>query len=191
MKERIAESAFNQILKFGLRKFTIDDITADLGISKKTVYKYFDSKNQIIERVLDNYVDEELNKQTEVMAQTDSFHLRFEALVLPSGKKPIPTWLLAELQQYFPELWERCAGAIQITHNHIIQIYAEGIQNGEIRSEVPPAVIDLVVKNAIDGVLDYRFLAENDIGLLSALEGVKNMVLYGIVARDKNSGGEE
>lgn len=190
MKERIAESAFNQIIKYGLRKFTIDDITADLGISRKTVYKYFDSKNQIIQRVIDNYVAEELNKQTQVMAQTDSFRLRFEALVLPSGQKPIPTWLLAELQQYFPELWERCAQAIQITHDHIIQIYAEAIQKGEIRSEIPPAIIDLVVKNAIDGVLDYRFLAENDIGLSGALEGVKNMVLHGIIAQDKDSGGE-
>ncbi|MGI6434831.1 MAG: TetR/AcrR family transcriptional regulator [Syntrophomonadaceae bacterium] len=191
MREKIAESAINQILKFGLRKFTIDDITAELGISKKTVYKYFNSKNQLIEYALDNYLAAELNKQNQVMTLNKSFRKRFEALTSPANHKQIPTRLLAELQQFFPELWDKCEEVIQITRNQIIQIYADGIKNGEIRSEVHPAVIDLVVKNAIAGVLDYRFLAENDIGLIQALEGVKSMVLYGILVQDNDSGGRE
>lgn len=191
MREKIAESAINQILKFGLRKFTIDDITAELGISKKTVYKYFNSKNQLIEYALDNYLAAELNKQNQVMTLNKSFRKRFEALTSPANHKQIPTRLLAELQQFFPELWGKCEEVIQITRNQIIQIYADGIKNGEIRSEVHPAVIDLVVKNAIAGVLDYRFLAENDIGLIQALEGVKSMVLYGILVQDNDSGGRE
>lgn len=189
MKERIAESAFNQILKHGLRKFTIDDITADLGISKKTVYKHFDSKNQIVECVLDKYVAEELDKQEKVMASTQNFRERFEALVLPADQQPIPTQVLAELQQFYPELWDKCAEAIHITRNKILQIYAEGIKRQEIRDDVHPAVIDLVVKGAIDGVLDYRFLSENDIGLINALESIKKMVLYGIMLKNENDGG--
>jgi len=191
LRERIAESAFNQILKYGLRKFTIDDITTELGISKKTVYKHFSSKNEIIEYVLNKYVAEELNTHAQVMASTQSFRERFEALILPAKQKPIPTQLLAEIQQYFPELWDKCAEAIQITRNQILQIYAEGIQNGEIRSMIHPAVIDLVVKSAIDGVLDYRFLSENDIGMVHALEDVKSMILYGILVQTDNRGGGE
>lgn len=191
MRERIVESALRQILKYGLRKFTIDDITSDLGISRKTLYKHFDSKNQLIECVLDNYMAAELNQHNEIMASTTGFCERFEGLILPIGHKPVPTRLLAELQQYFPELWARCEEAVQITRNQIIQIYAEGIENGEIRSEIHPAVIDMVVKKAIDGVLDHRFLAENDIGLIQALHDIKNMVLYGILVDDKASGGKE
>ena len=188
MKDRIAESAFNQILKHGLRKFTIDDITTELGISKKTVYKHFSSKNEIIEWVLNKYVEEELATHAQVMASTQSFRERFEALILPAGQKPISTQLLAELQQYYPELWDKCADAIQITRDQILQIYAEGIENGEIRSMIHPAVIDLVVKNAIDGVLDYRFLSENDIGMVHALDDIKSMVLYGILVQNDKGG---
>lgn len=39
MKSRITGSAFNQIHKHSLRKFTINDITSELGISQKTIYK--------------------------------------------------------------------------------------------------------------------------------------------------------
>ena len=191
MKERIAESAFNQILKHGLRKFTIDDITTDLGISKKTIYKHFASKSQIIEYVLDTYVTEELAMQEKVMASTQSFRERFEALILPAEQQSIPTQVLAELQQFYPELWDKCAEAVHITRNKILQIYAEGMRNGEIRSDVHPAVIDLVVKNAVDGVLDYRFLSKNDISMVQAWNSVKSMVLYGIMLKNEDSGGVE
>ncbi len=191
MRGRIAESALNQILKHGLRKFTIDDITTDLGISKKTIYKNFASKSQIIECVLDTYVTEELAMQEKVMASTQSFRERFEALILPAEQQSIPTQVLAELQQFYPELWEKCAEAVHITRNKILQIYAEGMRNGEIRSDIHPAVIDLVVKNAIDGALDYRFLSENDIGMVQALKSIKSMVLYGIMLKNEDSGGVE
>lgn len=191
MKGRIAESALNQILKHGLRKFTIDDITTDLGISKKTIYKHFASKSQIIEYVLDTYVTEELAMQEKVMASTQSFRERFEALILPAEQQSIPTQVLAELQQFYPELWDKCAEAVHITRNKILQIYAEGMRNGEIRSDVHPAVIDLVVKNAVDGVLDYRFLSKNDISMVQALNSVKSMVLYGIMLKNEDSGGVE
>lgn len=191
MRGRIAESALNQILKHGLRKFTIDDITTDLGISKKTIYNNFASKSQIIEYVLDTCVTEELAMQEKVMASTQSFRERFEALILPAEQQSIPTQVLAELQQFYPELWDKCAEAVHITRNKILQIYAEGMRNGEIRSDVHPAVIDLVVKNAIDGVLDYRFLSENDISMVQALNSVKSMVLYGIMLKNEDSGGVE
>lgn len=191
MRGRIAESALNQILKHGLRKFTIDDITTDLGISKKTIYKNFASKSQIIEYVLDTYVMEELAMQEKVMASTQSFRERFEALILPAEQQSIPTQVLAELQQFYPELWERCAEAVHITRNKILQIYAEGMRNGEIRSDIHPAVIDLVVKNAIDGALDYRFLSKNDIGMVQALKSIESMVLYGIMLKNEDSGGVE
>lgn len=174
-----------------MRKFTIDDITTDLGISKKTIYKNFASKSQIIECVLDTYVTEELAMQEKVMASTQSFRERFEALILPAEQQSIPTQVLAELQQFYPELWEKCAEAVHITRNKILQIYAEGMRNGEIRSDIHPAVIDLVVKNAIDGALDYRFLSENDIGMVQALKSIKSMVLYGIMLKNEDSGGVE
>ncbi len=193
MREKIAAEAMQQILKYGLRKFTIGDITAELGISKKTVYKHFDSKNQLIAYVLDSYVAAEFKRQNDVMRHTSSFRDRFEALILPTDAEhePIPTWVLAELQQFFPELWERCEEAVHVTRDQIIQIYSEGIENGEVCSEVHPAVIDLVVKKAIDGVLDYRFLAENDIGLGQALGAVKSIILNGILVQKKDSGGRE
>ncbi|MDD7888145.1 TetR/AcrR family transcriptional regulator [Flavivirga sp. 57AJ16] len=34
--------------KFGSKRFTMDNLAATLGISKKTIYKYFDSKEELV-----------------------------------------------------------------------------------------------------------------------------------------------
>jgi AcrR family transcriptional regulator len=48
MKNKILESAIRQIKKYGIRRFTMDDIAQDLRISKKTLYQHFSSKNQLL-----------------------------------------------------------------------------------------------------------------------------------------------
>ena len=39
-------------MKNGLRKFTMDDISMKLGVSKATVYKHFSSRTEILEAVV-------------------------------------------------------------------------------------------------------------------------------------------
>ncbi|MCO1603394.1 TetR/AcrR family transcriptional regulator [Desulfosporosinus nitroreducens] len=52
MRERIIEVATEFIKQYGLRGFTLDDITGELSMSKKTLYKYFASKNELISEIV-------------------------------------------------------------------------------------------------------------------------------------------
>ena len=62
MRDKIILSAMEQIKKYGFRRFTIKDITADLGISTKTIYKYFEGKDNIISAVCTSFMAKEENK---------------------------------------------------------------------------------------------------------------------------------
>ena len=46
-KIKIADAFKKHFMHFGFKKTTVDEVVADLGISKKTIYKYFDSKDDI------------------------------------------------------------------------------------------------------------------------------------------------
>lgn len=50
--ERILAGAVEQIEDFGVRRFTIDDLAKRLGISRVTIYRRFDKKDQLLESVL-------------------------------------------------------------------------------------------------------------------------------------------
>ena len=46
--ERIIEESMGLFLKYGVRSITMDDVSRDLGISKKTLYKFVSNKADLI-----------------------------------------------------------------------------------------------------------------------------------------------
>lgn len=54
MKEKILDESISGLMKEGLR-FSIDTVAKKLRISKKTVYKYFSSKEDLARAVYDKY----------------------------------------------------------------------------------------------------------------------------------------
>ncbi len=48
IKDRILSRAEEMFLKFGYSKVTMDEIAANIGMSKKTLYKFFPSKEELV-----------------------------------------------------------------------------------------------------------------------------------------------
>lgn len=65
MKKQIGEKAFALFSEHGFKKTTMDDLALALGISKKTIYQHFTSKEQVIDscvKELNQSVLEELSQ---------------------------------------------------------------------------------------------------------------------------------
>jgi AcrR family transcriptional regulator len=56
--EQIIKSAKKLISKYGFKKVSMDEIANDAGVTKKTVYSYFSSKEELLNII----IKEELNK---------------------------------------------------------------------------------------------------------------------------------
>src|SRR5689334_18277748 len=52
MREEILDTSLQRFLKFGIRKMTIQKLVEPLGISTKTVYKYFSDKEALLKECL-------------------------------------------------------------------------------------------------------------------------------------------
>ncbi len=50
-----------------VEKFTMDDISYDLKISKKTIYKYFKSKNDLISQYFNEIIDSDKKSTLELL----------------------------------------------------------------------------------------------------------------------------
>ena len=55
MKNEIVQTSLRQFLKYGIRAMSIQKLIEPLGISTKTVYKYFQNKEQLLEEALSLY----------------------------------------------------------------------------------------------------------------------------------------
>ncbi|WMI66822.1 TetR/AcrR family transcriptional regulator [Aestuariibaculum sp. YM273] len=61
-KEEVLECSVANFTKFGSKRFTMDELASSLGVSKKTIYKFFENKEdlviQCVELLIQNYKDE-------------------------------------------------------------------------------------------------------------------------------------
>jgi len=51
MQERIRQKADELFRRYGIRSVTMDEIAAQLGISKKTIYQFYADKDQLVDAV--------------------------------------------------------------------------------------------------------------------------------------------
>lgn len=185
MRERIINSAISQVNKFGLRRFTVDDIAKDLGISKKTIYKYFDSKRDIINAAIEVHYQMEINGTLAAMETQGSWLEKLDAVINCHTQHKVPTWLLEELQRFFPEEWSKTERINKFKWERIQKVLSSGVESGEIRPGINPAVLELMLSKTIMELFDYNFLKQNDLTINQAMEEFKKILFYGIVEKIK------
>ena len=65
-KRDVLECSVSNFTKFGSKRFTMDELASELGISKKTIYKYFDSKEALVVASV-QYLIDDYNQTLEAM----------------------------------------------------------------------------------------------------------------------------
>jgi TetR/AcrR family transcriptional regulator, cholesterol catabolism regulator len=106
-KLNILSKAESLFMKYGLRSVSIDDICREIGCSKKTIYQYFESKNEIVSNIgelhkqkdIESYAlfkEESKNAIQEVLKIADYTKKEFKKL------NPV---MLHDLQKYYKEIF--------------------------------------------------------------------------------------
>ena len=70
-KIHIIKTAGEMFFRLGIRSVSVDDICRELGISKKTFYVYFESKDELIEQLLDANINYIAGKMGDLLALND------------------------------------------------------------------------------------------------------------------------
>ncbi|MCX7024871.1 MAG: TetR/AcrR family transcriptional regulator [Spirochaetes bacterium] len=68
MSERIMEQAMAHFLRFGFAKTRVEEIAADMGISKKTIYNHFKDKETLFDLTVAAYVRQNVEEVAKVAA---------------------------------------------------------------------------------------------------------------------------
>lgn len=71
LHDELLDVAFSLFNQYGYRKVTVDDIAQKRGISKRTLYQHFESKEEIVKQVVDRRLHQ-LDDSIEIIAQDQS-----------------------------------------------------------------------------------------------------------------------
>jgi TetR/AcrR family transcriptional regulator, cholesterol catabolism regulator len=57
-RDRIREQAKNLFMKYGIRSVSMDDIAVGLGISKKTIYQWYKDKDELVDAIIGDDIED-------------------------------------------------------------------------------------------------------------------------------------
>ena len=128
-KERILQKATDLFMRYGIRSITMDEIAAQLGISKKTIYQFFTDKDAMVEAV----VNEEMKNNEEgcrIFSQSaqNAVHEIFLAMDgMQEMLKTMNPQLMYELEKHHPAAYKRLK---QYKYQFLFTIVKENLQRG-------------------------------------------------------------
>jgi AcrR family transcriptional regulator len=157
LTQRILDRARDRFFRLGLRAFTMDDLAQDLGVSKKTLYVHFPSKNAIAERIVD-FIGRTLRKRFDaILDNTDtSFPQKLCAVIDIIGNtiaKVSPT-MLRDLQRDAPFLFQKIEELRQKNIPYVFgRLLREGMTAGLVRPEIEVAFATEFWLQAVRGLM--------------------------------------
>ena len=148
LKDNIVLKARNLFLKYGIKSVAMDDIARELGISKKTLYQHFETKNDIIKSVAEQNLANDIRMVNEIQTTAkdaiDEMFLLAKHVLEEIASIQSPT-LIFDLQKYYPEMWQLFEQfQYQQVANHIKHNIKRGITEGLYRTEVNGDIISKI-----------------------------------------------
>ena len=139
MKEDIVKRALNDFMQYGFKTFTMDDLANKMGMSKKTLYEHFPSKQDLVDACLDYALEMSCTNVTTFVQGEGSVienvyrnQKKVQEVFNINSDRPI--W---ELQKYYPKTYERMEGEFAKTDALFIdKLLEKGWQEGLFRKDI-------------------------------------------------------
>ena len=186
-KIEIIEKATAVFLKYGIKSVTMDDMARELVMSKKTLYQYFEDKNDLVEQII--LVKTEFDRSQCECAKVESENAIDELFKISSFVSKmmsnIHPSVFFDLKKFHPGAWK-------ILNDHkwkfVKQSILENIQRGKrekiYREELNDDVIATIYVASTDLISDGDVFTNSE--LSSAKLFIENMTfkIHGM-ANDK------
>ena len=139
MKEDIVKRTLNDFMQYGFKTFTMDDLANKMGMSKKTLYEYFPSKQDLVDACLDYALEMSCTNVTTFVQGEGSvienvYRNQKKVQEVFNINSDRPMW---ELQKYYPKTYERMKSEFAKTDALFIdKLLEKGWQEGLFRKDI-------------------------------------------------------
>jgi AcrR family transcriptional regulator len=185
IKDRICTAAMEQFYIYGFNKVTVDEIAAKLGMSKKTIYKYFPSKDELVQEVTRMTIAKmDVCCQSFLKDETTDFVVKLKNMMtfvaVQYAKMGRP--LMEDLEKNAPHIWKEIdeyrARSIMLYFNNLLK---EGVAKGVFRSDVDRELILMIYNNTIQNIIRPEVLSQVPFTAAQVFEAIIKIIFEGIL----------
>lgn len=165
MKKKIIEVANDLFLNLGFKSVTMDEIASKIGVSKKTIYKYFKNKTELVDAVT-NYTFDNIACGIESIFEKDLnpieqiFSIKRLVMQHLKDEKSSPQY---QLQKYYPETFSSLkAKQYKMMQGCITDNLRIGIEKKFYRANIDLEFIAKIYFIGLTGIKDKDFFPLNN-----------------------------
>jgi len=185
IKKRIMETASEWFYRHGFSRVTMDELADKMGMSKKTLYKYFSSKDDLLNEMVDVTMKETVSRCASIFDDRSVdlvTRLKQTMTIVAIEYSKIGKLLLEDIQRNAPHIWKKIDSA---RREHILTNFAkmlrEGCDLGVFRKDIDQQLMLLIYTNTIQNIINPDILVQVPFSTAQVFEGVIKIFYEGIM----------
>ena len=191
-RRRILTKANDRFFNLGFARVTMDDLAAELGMSKKTLYKYFPSKIELLKAVVQEFMQYVITEQDRILNDPKlDYEARLSAFMklLADVLSRINQALIRDVQRVAPEVWDMIETVRQQRIDTLFGgLLREGQKRGFVRQDFNLPFVIFFIAVTIRETLNPEVVSRYPISLMDAFDTLRSIIMGGILSdsgRDK------
>ncbi|MEQ7053006.1 helix-turn-helix domain-containing protein [Paenibacillaceae sp. P-4] len=172
----------------GIQETSMEQIAEAVPVAKMTIYKYFQSKEGLLEAITERMVQESHQFLLRVMEEAKDMYELFDLLLKYQPFDRISLTFVTDLTQYYPNLF---AKMMAYQEEHVIPEFEgaifRGQQRGEIRKELSPHLIVRYLVSMKQFFLQPGNLDER-MNVRTLSDQITTMLCHGILSERPSNG---
>ena len=182
-KVNIVKGAEKLFFKFGIRNVSMDEIAGELGMSKKTLYKYFHDKDEIVHSLMIQKIEEDKCMFTKTYKESSNvveevFGIMRNMRDILTSINPV---IFYELQKYYPNTWKVF---LDFKHGFILEQLERSILKGQlqglVRNDIDIKIVSKMRLENIDMGFSQSVFPPDKFNMLEVQLAMTEHFLYGI-----------
>lgn len=182
-QEKIIEHTEEKFFRDGFYKTTMDEIASELRMSKKTIYKYFPSKDELVYSIAKFFMN---RMKSRIVPALQSDKNAIEKLgdlinILAKASEKISAVRMEELKRYYPSLWNEIDNfRTEMMFGNITKVIDQGKKEG-LFVDYPTNIIMNILVASVRSIVNPDFIMNNNYSLIEAARYAFRIVISGIL----------
>lgn len=173
----------------GVKALTMDDISRELGISKKTLYQICDNKSDLVKMVMEFQMNCDTIQVDKCSVNAENaIHEIFLIMESLSDRiRNLNPITLHDIQRFYPESWQVFQSyRVDFILKKMQANLLRGMKEGLYRKKMNPDIIAKIYVSAIDTVFDTKLFPINEFHFLDVYKEFLYYHLRGISSEKGN-----
>ncbi len=190
VRQRILGAAEERFRTQGYQRVCMDDLAADLGMSKKTIYKYFPRKDLLMLAIARQAMTT-IERQVGEVVNSDRSFIDKITMILPLiGRQYVrlTRTLRSDLTRYAPTIWKEIETfrRLQAT-TKVYPLLKSAREEGVLRADISPELFFLLFLTAVEGILNPYTLANESYSADEAFAGIFRILFQGALTEEASA----